>query len=138
MRTALDIYDDMPRPMRKYISNYGWHFNKEAFTYAISLMRTRDKDGNVVRVEARTREQVAQFLSTHGVALENDILYDAAFVYHMGLADYYGSSIPDMAYLAKYVKDTVDDIDASPETTFRRWVATQVGNGQPVPWDDFV
>lgn len=49
-------------------------------------------------------------------------------------ADYLGSSIEDEHHLIKYVKDTVDDVDASDETTFRRWVATMVGNGIPIDW----
>lgn len=49
-------------------------------------------------------------------------------------ADYLGKSIPDKEHLAMYVKDTVDDVDASDETTFRRWVATMIGNGLPIDW----
>jgi len=55
-RTALDIYDDMPASMRKYISNYGWHFSKEAFEYAVSLMRKRDSSGKEVPVKIIPRE----------------------------------------------------------------------------------
>lgn len=137
-RTALDIYDDMPTPMRRYISNYGWHFNREAFEYAVSLMKKKDSTGKEVEVKAYTKDQIQEILKRYGVALENNTLYDGAFVYQMGLADYFESSIPDEKHLALYVKDTIDDVDASTETTFRRWVATMVGNGQPIPWSDLV
>jgi hypothetical protein len=43
MRTALDVNDNMPKYMRKYISNYGWHFNKALCAYAVSLMRKKGK-----------------------------------------------------------------------------------------------
>jgi len=43
-KVPLDMYDDMPTPMRKYISNYGWHFNKEAFEYAVSQMRKKNNE----------------------------------------------------------------------------------------------
>lgn len=49
-------------------------------------------------------------------------------------ADYLGSSIENERQLAMYVKDTIDDSDASDETTFRRWVATMIGNGTPIDW----
>jgi len=137
-RTALDIYDDMPKAMRRYISGYGWHFNKEAFTYAVSKMRKRDGAGKEAAIACLTREQVLDTLKKHGVALDNDTMYDGAFVYHMGVADYLGSSVPDEKHLALYVKDTIDDADSSTETAFRRWVATETGNGEPVPWDDFI
>ena len=51
-------------------------------------------------------------------------------------ADYLGSSIVNEEYLAKYVKDVVDDPDASDETTFRRLVATMIGNGEPIDWSE--
>lgn len=56
------------------------------------------------------------------------------FAATMCKADYLGKSIPDKEHLAMYVKDTIDDVDASDETTFRRWVATMVGNGLPIDW----
>ena len=53
-------------------------------------------------------------------------------------ADYLGSSIKDENHLALYVKDTIDDVDASNETTFRRWLATMIGNGMPIDWDELL
>lgn len=38
----------------------------------------------------------------------------------------------------KYVKDTIYDVDASNETTFRRWLATMIGNGIPIDWDEII
>lgn len=137
-RQSLDIYDDMPSAMKRYISNYGWHFNKAAFEFATKLMTKRDSSGKEVSVNVPAREDIDKKLQAYGVHLDNNTLYDAAFVWCMGTADYLGSSITDESHLAKYVKDTIDDVDASPETTFRRWLATMVGNGQPVSWEDLV
>ena len=47
-------------------------------------------------------------------------MYDYVFVATMCKADYLGSSIKDENHLVLYVKDTIDDVDASNETTFRR------------------
>lgn len=68
------------------------------------------------------------------VKLKNKVMYDYVFAATMCKADYLGNSITDEEHLAKYVKDTVDDVDASDETTFRRWVATMIGNGSPIDW----
>lgn len=133
-RTALDIYDDMPSFMKRYISNYGWHFNKKAFKYAISLMRRK----NSSKITEYSKEQFNELLNKYNITLENDTLYNGLFVLHMGIADYYKSSIPDEQHLILYVKDTIDDIDASSETTFRRWVATMIGNGIPIEWEDLI
>lgn len=137
-RQSLDIYDDMPKAMKRYISNYGWHFNRLAYEFAVKQMVKKDSAGKEVGVVMPTKEDVEQKLKNYNIKLENNTLYDAAFVWCMGSADYLGSSITDEAHLAKYVRDTIDDVDASPETTFRRWLATMVGNGQPVDWEDLV
>lgn len=131
----LDIHDDMPEGMRRYISNFGWHFNKKAYEYATKLMRKRSPKTNMEeRVKAYTKEEVDAMLITYNVELKRKIMYDYVFVATMCRADYLGSSIEDEEHLVKYIKDTVDDVDASDETTFRRWVATMIGNGSPIDW----
>lgn len=131
----LDIHDDMPEGMRLYISNFGWHFNKKAYEYATKLMRKRSPKTNMEeRVKAYTKEEIDAMLMTYNVELKRKIMYDYVFVATMCRADYLGSSIEDEEHLVKYIKDTVDDVDASDETTFRRWVATMIGNGSPIDW----
>ena len=77
-------------------------------------------------------------LTTHNVYVSNKIMYDYVFVATMCKADYLGSSIKDENHLALYIKDTIDDVDASNETTFRRWLATMIGNGMPIDWDELL
>ena len=131
----LDIHDDMPEGMRRYISNFGWHFNKKAYEYATKLMRKRSPKTNMEeRVKEYTKEEVDAMLMSYNIELKRKIMYDYVFVATMCRADYLGSSIEDEEHLVKYIKDTVDDVDASDETTFRRWVATMIGNGSPIDW----
>lgn len=137
METPLDIRDWMPTQMAKYISNYGWHFSKEACQFAVSLMRKKDAQGKSVGIPFTPKNEVQDFLKKQGIVLENDNQYDAVYVYHMCKADY-AKSIPDDAHLAWYIKETIDDIDSSPETTFRKWRAAMDGNGKAIPWYDFV
>lgn len=135
----LDIYDDMPIDMKRYITNYGWHFNKKAHDYAVGLMQIKDKVNNTnVKLKPYTKEEIDKLLQSYGVVLENNVMYDYMFVANMCKADYYGKSIPDDYRLCLYIKDTIDDVDASNETTFRRWVATMIGNGNPIDWYDIV
>lgn len=131
----LDIYDEMPNAMKKYITNYGWHFNKKAYEYAVKLMRKRNNKTNTEEsVNAYTKEEVDNLINKYGINIKNKIMYDYVYVATMCKADYLGSSIETDRQLITYVKDTVDDVDASNETTFRRWVATMVGNGTPIDW----
>lgn len=139
MYKSLDIYDDMPNDMKQYISNYGWHFNKKAFEYAINTMKKYNTETNKVeKIEVITKEDIDKLLKSYGVSLNNNVMYDYVFVANMCKADYYGSSITDDYHLCLYIKDTIDDVDASDETTFRRWVATMIGNGNPIDWYEIV
>lgn len=99
-------------------------------------MTKRNSDGKVERVSVYTKDCVDRILSKYNIELENKIMYDYVFVAQMCSADYLGSCIEDEEHLAKYVKDTVDDVDASNETTFRRWLATMIGNGEPIDWEE--
>ena len=116
MRQALDTYDDMPKYMKQYLRNYGWHFNKALCNYAVSLMK---KGGQKLEPVSNVR-------------------CDYVFVANMCKADYYGSSITDEKHFALYIKDTIDDEDAGDGTTMRRWYATMVANGTMVDWEEFI
>ena len=131
MRAALDMYDDMPKAMRKYLAYNGWHFNKSLCDFAISLMRKHGK-----KLEAISKENVDKLLEQYKIQLDNNVGYDYVFVANMCKADYYGSSITDDRHVALYIKDTIDDEDAADGTTMRRWYATMVANGVMVDWDD--
>ena len=131
MRAALDLYDDMPKAMRTYLRHNGWHFNKSLCNFAVSLMKKNGK-----QLEPISKENVDKLLSQNKIQLDNNVGYDYVFVANMCKADYYGSSIIDDKHVALYIKDTIDDEDASDGTTMRRWYATMVANGILVDWDD--
>lgn len=131
MRAALDMYEELPKSMRKYLSHNGWHFNKSLCDFAVSLMKKNGK-----RLDPISKDTVDQLLTQHKIQLDNNVGYDYVFVANMCKADYYGSSITDDKHVALYIKDTIDDEDAADGTTMRRWYATMVANGVMVDWDD--
>lgn len=117
----------------RYLSQYGFHFSEKAYKYACSEMAKRNRiTGLIEKVEPYSKAEVDALLERYNIALENKTLYDYVYVAAMAKADYWGSSITEEAKLAQFIKDYVDDVDASDETTFRRWLATEVGNGTPV------
>lgn len=135
----LDAHDDMPDGMKRYISNYGFHFNKKAYNYATSYMTKRNpKTNKEEHVKPYTKEEVDNLLDTYNIELKNKIMYDYVYAATMAKADYLGYTIEDDLHLARYIKDTIDDVDASSETTFRRWMATMIGNGIPIDWYEIV
>lgn len=139
MKTSLDTYDVLPEGMRAYIRHYGFNFNRKAFDEAVRTMkRMNPSNGKKEKITPVPKEKVTEILASHGVVLEHDTLYNAAYVYNMGMADCLGSSIPDEAHLAKHVKDVLDDPDGSEELPFRYWLQKRVALGQPIEWEDMI
>lgn len=129
------IYEDMPRDMRTYLSNYGWHFNKLMQEWAAAHMR--DKSGN--RIKPYTKESLEALLKAYAVEIKTDHIYDALYVANMCKADFYGSSIVDEAHLAKFVADYMNDPDGYEGMTFVRFYAdTCMKDDCTIYWEDFV
>lgn len=77
-------------------------------------------------------------LISGNVRLKKDQLYDSTYVANMGLADFLGSSIKDNVHLALYIKDVIDDPDASDGTVFNRWYADMCYNGIAIDWEEML
>lgn len=137
MKMSLDNYVVRPQGMRDYLGHYGWHFNRKAFDFAVSKMRKKQGD-TTTKVDPYTKDEVNDILRRAGLTLDNDVMYDAAYVATMCRADYAKSSVPDEAHVALFVKDTLDDCDACDGETMRCWYAKMVGRGEPVEWEDFL
>lgn len=139
MNTPLDLYEEMPREMRSYLSNYGWSFNKRACEHAIKAMyRKSPATGKNEPIEPKTKEEIEEFLKKHGVRLENNRGYDFVYVYHMAYSDYFKSSIEDEAHLALFIKDYIDDPDNKGGNAFRKWYVDCIAKGEPVEWADIL
>ena len=138
-RESLDIYDERPREMKAYLSNFGWHFNKKMCDFAVSLMKKVNSATNKKeRIDPITKDKVDELLTRYGINLDNNALYDYIYVANMCKADFLKSSVPDEQHLALYIKDTIDDPDAPDGTTMRRWYATMIAAGEPIEWDEML
>ena len=86
-------YDIIPEPLRKYLANYGKHFNQKLCDYAVSLMKKRGADGKPQRITPMTREEVDSLLKQNAVELDNNVLYDHVFVANMVKSDQLGRDV---------------------------------------------
>lgn len=136
-RANLTQYEEYPEAMLIYMKNYGPHFNRKLFEFAVSHM-TQLVDGKEKRIMPYTKEEVDNMLLLNGVKLERNQLYDAAYVANMGKADFLGSSIKDEKHLALYIKDVIDDIDADDGIVFNRWYADMSYSGIAIDWEDML
>ena len=133
-------YDIIPEDLRKYLAQFGKHFNKKLCDYAVSLMMKAGPDGKPVRITPMTREEVDTLLKTHGVELKNNVLYDHVFVANMVKSDQLGSSIIDAKHHALAIKDYIDDVDKAEGYLFDRWMSDLCGLGPHyLPyWEDMI
>ena len=126
----LDLYDDRPTSMKRYLKYYGEHFNKKLCEFAVSKMNHGK--------QPIQSEKVDEILNKHNIKLEKNQLYDYVYVYNMGNNDFFGSSIVDEKHLALYVKDVIDDKDGYDGIVFNRWYADTVIQGIPIEWEDML
>ena len=126
----LDLYDERPTSMKRYLKYYGEHFNKKLCDFAVSKM----KHGK----SPVPKEKVDEILAKHSINLKHNELYDYVYVYNMGNNDFMGSSIIDEKHLALYVKDVIDDEDGYDGIVFNRWYADTVIYGIPIEWEDML
>lgn len=140
-RMPLDAYelDYMPKAQKIYLMHHGWHFDKNAYEYAASMMRRINKStGKLEKVPRYTKEEVDSILQKYSIQIEQKGGYDYVFAAQMCRADYLGSSVPDEQHLAMYVRDVCDDADMADGTTMRRWYASMVAMGEPVEWEELL
>ena len=136
-RKSLTQYDEYPQEMLIYMRNYGPHFNRKLYEFAVSQM-THIVDEEERRIRPYTREQTDEILKTHGVEVKNAQLYDAAFVASMCKADFLNSSVIDEHHVALYIKDVIDDVDAPDGLVFNRWYADMCYCGIAINWEDML
>ena len=136
-RVNFTQYDEFPEAMLIYMKNYGPHFNKKLFKFAVSKMTKRE--GGIERpITPFTKEEVEALLARQGVVVERGQLMDATYVACMCRADFIGSSIADERHVAMYIKDVIDDVDAPDGLLFNRWYADMCYKGIAIEWEDML
>ena len=134
----LDILDDYPEEMKRYLRYYGWHFNKAAYEFAASLMWKEDANGKKVKVDTLTKEDVDNMLVTNNVIIENNGTWDYMYWAMQCKADLMPGAIDDAKHHAMYVKKMSEDPDVTDEAAFRTWYIKAIGSSVTVPFDSFM
>lgn len=111
------------------------HFSKKMAEWAISMMQKEDINGNLRPIQKVPVEEVDALLKSSGVIIEDECMYDAWYLYHMVMADYYGSSIEDKLHVAKYIEDTLCDPDGKPTMVLACFRAKCDVKDIPIYWE---
>lgn len=138
-RVPLDMYDDIPDEMRRYLKHYGWHFNKKACDFAVGLLRKKNANtGRMEKVEKLSKEQVDALLTKYGITLENTYDYDYVFMANKIKATLFKSSIPDEQHFVLCIKDVIEEAEMGDGEVMRKWDAEMTSRGIPIEWDEIV
>ncbi len=129
---------DIPEDMKTYLSYYGMNFSKKLYEFAVSNMRRESADGKMERVKPMTADELKSLLSKHKIEIEHNDLYNALYLAAMVKADYWGSSIEDEEHLAKYIEDTLCDVDAAEGQVLARYLADCSVGGCIIYWEDMI
>lgn len=129
---------DIPEDMKTYLSYYGMNFSKKLYEFAVSNMRRETADGKMEKVKPMTADELKSLLSKHKIEIEHNDLYNALYLAAMVKADYWGSSIEDEEHLAKYIEDTLCDVDAAEGQVLARYLADCSVGGCIIYWEDMV
>lgn len=129
---------DVPEDMKTYLSYYGMNFSKKLYEFAVSNMRRESADGKMEKVKPMTADELKSLLSKHKIGIEHNDLYNALYLAAMVKADYWGSSIEDEEHLAKYIEDTLCDVDAAEGQVLARYLADCSVGGCIIYWEDMI
>lgn len=136
-RQSFDIWEEFPREMRLYLKNYGKHFNKKMYDFAVSNMYKYDSKGTKVAAVAVTPEQLNSLLSKYNYVLENNIMYDACYVFTMANTDF-SKSLSTEQQKCCWVKEYIDDEDQTDGFVFNRFYADCMLKGIPIDWESLL
>ena len=122
-----------------YQDMHKYHFSEKLADWAISMMEKVDPaTGKMKPIAKAPVEDVLELLRLNNVKIKEECIYDAWYLYHMVMADYYGSSIEDKAHVAKYIKDTICDPDGCPEMVLACFRAKCDVKNIPIHWERYL
>lgn len=134
-RTSLANYC-IPEDMERYLSYYGMHFNKNMYEFAVGNMERKNKSsGTVKKMSPMSVDELKSILSRHNVEIQTNDIYDALYLATMVKADFWGSSIEDEEHMAKYISDTICDVDGYEGIVLCRFIADCNAKGIAIFWD---
>lgn len=136
-KQSLDTWVNMPEDMKKYLQNYGYHFNRKIYKFAVSKMFKKNKEGKEEKIEPVEKEKVHEILKKYNITLENDEMCDSAYLYSMAQADFMGAAFNEET-TAKWIKCKIDDVDQPDGYLFNEWYAKMCFAGIPIDWEEYL
>ena len=121
-----------------YMDAYQGHFSRKLASWAIKNMRSEDPaTGKVKNVPIVQVDDVMEILKANDVKIPYESKFDAWYLYMMTLNDYPNSLATDNQR-AKYVEETIYDVDGEPTNVLACFVAKVCNADMPIYWEEFI
>jgi hypothetical protein len=121
----------------QYMDMNRGHFSKALAQWAISRMRARNADGELVKINSIPLDEVENILDSNGVVIKEECVYDAWYLYNMCLADY-RKTMPEKKDIVNYINETINDPDCKPEAVLACWRAKMDVMRVPIHWERYL
>lgn len=121
-----------------YMDAYQGHFSRKLATWAISNMETIDPStGKKKTIPPTQIDDVIDILKQNNVKIPYESRYDAWYLYMMTMNDYQ-EALPTDKQRAKYIEETICDVDGEPTNVLACYIAKMCNKGIPIYWQDFI
>lgn len=121
-----------------YMESYQGHFSRKLAAWAISNMESEDAStGKVKKIPVVQVDDVMEILKANEVKIPYESKFDAWYLYMMTLNDYQESLDTDKRR-AKYIEETICDIDGTPTNVLACFVAKMCNADIPIYWKEFI
>lgn len=121
-----------------YYEMYQGHFSRKLAAWAISNMQAEDPaTGKVKNIPVVPVDDVMEILKTNNIKIPYESKFDAWYLYMMCLNDY-AESLDTDKRRAKYIEETICDVDGEPTNVLACFKAKMCNAGIPIYWQEFV
>lgn len=110
-------------------------FSKRLAEWAISNMRTKDSaTKEMKKIRPRSVEDIQEVLKANNVALQDEFVYTAWYLFNMAIADY-PKTLQTDAERASFVDETINDPDGCPDNVLSCFEAKMNNAKIPIFWE---
>jgi hypothetical protein len=121
-----------------YYEMYQGHFSRKLAAWAISNMQAEDPaTGKVKNIPVVPVDDVMEILKANDIKIPYESKFDAWYLYMMCLNDY-AESLDTDKRRAKYIEETICDVDGDPTNVLACFKAKMCNAGIPIYWQEFV
>ena len=128
----------MTQEEAEYMQAYQGHFSRKLAMWAIGNMESEDQaTGKVKNIPVVPVDDVMEILKANDIKIPYESKFDAWYLYMMCLNDY-SESLDTDKRRAKYIEETICDVDGDSTNVLACFVAKMCNANMPIYWQEFI